>query len=143
MSQVEAGVWGADLFVSPPAGSGFTMNERTRRSSKLSDKCPTSKLLLTLGVRTFHLIHGYRNLPHHTCQTAFRSVQPFLQETSQLHDRQTYRPTGHGNVSSNRPHLYATHIRYGLKMWVVVTPSSVQTKQDRKMPENSCIYPVF
>ena len=31
-------------------------------------------------------------------------------------DRQTDRSTDHGNVSSNRLHLYATHIRCGLKI---------------------------
>ena len=29
---------------------------------------------------------------------------------------ETDRPTDHGNVSSNRPHLYPTHIRCGLKI---------------------------
>ena len=37
----------------------------------------------------------------------------YLVVTSQT-DRQTDRQTDHGNVSSNRPHLYATHIRCGL-----------------------------
>ena len=39
-----------------------------------------------------------------------------LQDTSSLHHRQTDKTdTDHGNVSSNRPHLYAMHIRCSLK----------------------------
>jgi len=38
-------------------------------------------------IRTPHLIHGDCGPPHSTCQTASRSVQPFLQDTSSLHHR--------------------------------------------------------
>jgi len=37
-------------------------------------------------------------------------------QTDRQTDRPTDRPTDHGNVSSYRPHLYATHIRCGLIM---------------------------
>ena len=64
-----------------------------------------------------HLIHGDCPPPHLTCQTASRSVQRFCGAPQRYidTDRPTDRPTDHGNVSSNRPHLYATHIRCGLK----------------------------
>ena len=62
---------------------------------------PTPKLPFPWGgIRTPHLIHGDCRPPHPTCQTASRSVQPFLQGTSTFH----HRPTDHGNISSNRPH---------------------------------------
>jgi len=72
---------------------------------------PTPKIASSPGgIRTPHLIYG-DCVPHHpTFQTAPRSVQLFLQDTSMLH----HRPTDHGNVSSNTPHLYATHIQCGI-----------------------------
>ena len=55
-----------------------------------------------------HLIHGDCRPLHPTCQTATRSVQPFLQDTCPLHDRQAYRLTNRQttpHVSGNRLHL--------------------------------------
>ena len=59
-----------------------------------------------------HLIHGECGPPQSICQTASRSVQPFLQDTSSLHDRHTDKHTGRHtdrritpHASSNRPHL--------------------------------------
>ena len=51
-----------------------------------------------------HLIHGDCGPPHPTCQTASRSVQPFLQDISSLHHRQTDTRTDTRNNTWTTPH---------------------------------------
>ena len=80
-----------------------------------------------------HLIHGDCGPPHITCQTASRSVQPFLQGTSSLHHRltvqQTDRQTTETSVAIGRIYKHQSVRMYSMHFYPSTSEFTVTATQ--------------